>query len=212
MIPNLDQERVERAAPIVLVRADDAAKKPLLYACGKCGQIQSPRIYVCTDEVAHETARKAAEDCYNCRTHNICKECGDQCEKGWLACDKCRRKKKFEETQKVSLDGVEECFGFDSGNFYHSPEDAADDGEDWVYLTKFRSFSIDLERLEESILDDHHEDASASDLIGWSELWDTIEKFNKAQTSGSFDEDRSRMACVSHLRDPATPTVNGKGK
>jgi hypothetical protein len=33
-------------------------------------------------------------------------------------------------------------------------------------------------------------------------LWDAIEAFNKAQTSGSYDEDRTRRARVAHLRDP----------
>lgn len=199
------------AQPIVLVRADDPEKKPLLYACGKCGNLTSPRIFACKDEEAHATAKQFAQDCYHCKTRSICQSCGDQCGKNWTACEKCIRKKKFEAATQVTLDGVEECFGFDGGDFYRSPEDAADDGEDWVYLATFRHFSIDLERLEESILDDHHEDASASDLKGWDKLWKTIEKFNKAQTSGSFDEDRSRISKVSHLRDPDESNIPSEG-
>jgi len=196
------------AAVIVLVRADDPTKKPMLYACGKCGQIQSPRIYACKDDVAHETARRAAEDCYNCKTHNNCQHCGKECEKHWLACDDCRRKKRFEDSKEVPLSSIDdECFGFDSGNFYHTPEDAAADGEDWVYASTFRRFSIDGERLEESILDDHHEDASTADFVGWDAFWNSIETFNKAQTSGSYDEDRSRRARVSHLRDRNADTL-----
>jgi len=192
--------------PIVLVRADDPDKKPLLYACGKCGQINSPYIYACKDDLAHQTARQAAIDCYTCRTHNTCQHCGKECEKHWLACDDCRRKKRFEDSKEVPLSGIEECFGFNSGEFYRCPEDAADDGEDWVYASKFRLFQIDGERLDESILDDHHEDASTSDLVGHRELWDAIETFNKAQNSGSYDEDRSRRARVAHLRDPEEPS------
>lgn len=114
-------------APIVLVRFDDPDKKPLLYACGKCGQIHSPRIYACNDALAHETARRAAEDCYTCRTHNTCQHCGDQCEKGWLACDKCKRSKRFENSKEVPLDGVEECFGFGKmPNAFADIDDAID--------------------------------------------------------------------------------------
>ena len=153
-------------APIVLARVDDLEKKPLLYACGKCGQIHSPRIYACNDTLAHEAARRAAEDCYTCRTHNTCQHCGAQCEKGWLACDKCRRSSRFEKAKEVPLDGVEECFGFDGGEFYRSPQDAAEDG-----------------------------------LKAFDALVTAVKAFNEAQTSGSFDEDRTRRARVSHLRD-----------
>ena len=187
---------------ITLVRADDPEKKPLLYACVKCGQINSPRIYACRDDLAHQAAKQAAIDCYNCRTHNTCQHCGKECNKGRLACDDCLRKKRFEDAKEIPVAEIDECFGFDSGEFYHSPEDAADDGEDWVYASTFRPFSIDGERLEESILDDHHEDASHTDLIDLEDLWNAVEKFNKAQTSGSYDEDRTRRARVAHLRDP----------
>lgn len=190
------------AEPIVLVKLGDATQKPQLFACSKCGHVYSHRIYACKEELAIETARKAAEDCYNCRTHNTCQHCGEQCSKGWTACDKCRRKKRFEQATQVPLDGVEHCFGFDSGDFYQSPEDAADDGEDWVFLSTFRPFVCDGERVEEGILDDHHDDASVDDLIGRDKLWAAIEEFNKAQTSGSYDQDMRRIAKVSHLRDP----------
>ncbi|CEG08757.1 hypothetical protein BN961_02175 [Afipia felis] len=189
------------AEPIVLIKADDPERKPQLYACAKCGSVHSPRIYICTDELAHKTARDAAENCYNCRTHNTCQHCGEPCDKHWLACEKCRRKKKLEEAEKVSLDGVDYCFGFDSGDFYSSPEEAADAGEDWVHLAKFRPFEIDIDRLEEHTLDDHHEDACHTDLVGWDELAAAIEKFNKAQTQGSYDEDSKRIASVAHLRE-----------
>lgn len=186
---------------LVLVRADEPEKKPLLYACKKCGQVYSPRIYACKDDLAHQTARQMAIDCYSCRTDNKCQHCGKNCNKVWLACDDCRRKKRFEDSQEVSVSDVAECFGFDSDDFYHSPEDVADAGEDWVYASTFRHFSIDYERLEESILDDHHEDASHTDFVGYNALMDAIKAFNETQTSGSYDKDRSRRARVSHLRD-----------
>lgn len=191
------------AEPIVLVKLGDPSQKPQLFACSKCGHVYSHRIYACKEALAIETARKAAEDCYNCKTHNQCRHCGAECPKHWLACDACRRKERFEKATKVPLDGVDYCFGFDSGDFYSSPEDAADAGEDWVYLTTFRPFEVDGERVDEMILDDHHEDASIDDLKGRDELWAAFDKFNKAQTSGSYDQDNTRIASVAHLRDPA---------
>lgn len=189
-------------AAIVLVKLGDETQKPQLFACGKCGHVYSHRIYACNEALAIETARKAAEDCYNCRTHNVCQYCGGECGKNWTACDTCRRKKRFEKATQVSLDGVEQCFGFDGGNFYQTPEDAADDGEDWIYLSTFRPFEVEAWRVEEGVLDDHHEDASASDLKGLDKLLAAIKEFNNAQTSGSFDQDSTRIAKVSHLRDP----------
>ncbi|MGM4906296.1 hypothetical protein AB8B21_05535 [Tardiphaga sp. 866_E4_N2_1] len=189
-------------APIVLVKASDPDQKPVLFACGKCGHLYSPRIYACKEEIALQTARDAATDCYNCKTHSSCQHCGAQCEKLWTACEACRRAKRLASAKQVPHGEIEECFGFDGGEFYRSPVDAADDGEDWVYASTFRTFSIDGERLDESILDDHHEDASIDDLVGHAELWAAIEKFNAAQTSGSFDQDQFRIANVAKLRDP----------
>lgn len=191
-------------AAIVLVKLGDETHKPQLFACGKCGHVYSHRIYACNEALAIETARKAAEDCYNCRTHNVCQHCGGECGKNWTACDTCRRKKRFEKAKQVPLDGVEQCFGFDGGSFYQTPEDAADDGEDWVCLSTFRPFEAEYWRIEEGILDDHHEDAAPEHLIGLDKLREAIAEFNKAQTDGSFDQDGTRIAKVSHLRDTAS--------
>lgn len=190
--------------PIVLIKANDPDRKPVLFACSGCGHVYSPKIYACKEELALQAARDAAANCYNCKTHSTCLTCGANCDKHYTACEKCRRAKRFDAAKTVPHSDIGECFGFDNGEFYRDPSEAAEDGEDWVYASTFHPFAIDGERLEESILEDHHEDASVSDLIGHAELWSAIEAFNKAQTSGSFDEDRTRKACVAHFRDPAT--------
>ena len=45
---------------IVLVRDDDPERKPMLYACPKCGSVHSPKIYLAREDVQHATAREAA--------------------------------------------------------------------------------------------------------------------------------------------------------
>lgn len=179
---------------IVLVKADDPTKKPQLFACPKCGRCQSPRIYACTDEMALQVAREAAENCYECREHNICQHCGEPCEKYYTACRKCRRQKRLDKAEKIPASEVGECFAFDGDGFYHSVKDALEAGETIVHPADFRHFSIEPECLVEMILEGHHEDASRSDLVGLDDLLDAIERFNKAQTSGSFDPDYSRVA------------------
>jgi hypothetical protein len=75
---------------IVLVRDGDLDRKPMLYACPKCGSVHSPKIYLAPEDVQHATAREAAANCYNCRTHDTCRHCGCETPKGWLACRECR--------------------------------------------------------------------------------------------------------------------------
>ena len=149
---------------IVLVRADDPQQKPLLYACPKCGSVHSPRIYACRDELAHETARAAAEDCYTCKTHNICRDCGAECPKGWLACDQCRFARKLESAIEVPDDGGPYCdFGGDT--FYTDITEASDAGIEWVSPCEVTYPRISADNVLENLLDDMHEDASVDDLV-----------------------------------------------
>lgn len=185
---------------IVLVSADDSDKKPMLYACPKCGRAHSPKIYLARDDIAHAAAREAAANCYECREHNVCNGCGKECSKGWLKCEACRRAQAIEKADAVPVDQIEQCFGLDSGNYFYDPTDAAEAGEEYVFASKFRAYALDIDRVEEMILDEHHEDASVSDLVGYDELIAAIESFNAKQTSGSYDEDRSRIAALAKAK------------
>lgn len=180
--------------PIVLVKLGDPTNKPQLYACPKCGRAYSWKIYACTEETAMEEARKAAENCHNCRTDNICTECGKECEKLYTACPDCRRKKKLARCTTVPASEVTECYGFDSDQLYYSVEEAIKDGCTLVHPAELRHFNLDPERVLESILDDHFEDASESDLNGIDALYEAIEKFNAAQTSGTYDPITDKVA------------------
>ena len=187
---------------LVLVRKGDESEKPLLYACPKCGRVNSPSIYLCKSEDAHLAAKRAAEDCYECRTHNTCDQCGAECNKSWLKCDACRKKNAFEKAEKIDQSEVNECFGY-TGEFYLSLEEAIDAGEPWVFDAEFEPFHLDLDHMVESMLEDHHEDASYNDLKDLPALIAAIEAFNKAQTSGSFHENRNRIAVLRQKSEAA---------
>lgn len=187
---------------IVLIKKGDASEKPMLYGCAKCGTVHSPKIYACREEEAHEAARRAAEECYTCRTHNNCQECGKETGKGWLKCSECREAAKLAKATVVDAATIEYCFGA-NGEYYQSTEEAAEDGNAYVYASDFTPYRIDFDNLIESTLDDHHEDASENDLIGVGFLKATIEAFNKAQKHGSYFEDATRVAYLKAGGDAA---------
>lgn len=181
---------------MILVAKGDPEQKPRLYACPKCGSCHSPKIYACREEQAHEAAYQAAANCYNCREHNNCSECGIECDKHRIKCDACHKASVFAKAEKIDAAGVEHCFGWD-GTFYHEVADAEDADEPWVFASTFTPFRIDPDSVIENVLDDHHEDASTHDLNGVDDLVAAIKAFNEAQTSGSYFEDRTRIAMIS---------------
>jgi hypothetical protein len=190
---------MSRSEPIVPVKLGDPTQKPMLFACSKCGRVHSWKIYACQEAEAIKTAREAAADCYDCREHNICQHCGEKCEKNWTACDSCRHKNRLAACEKVAAESIEECFAFDGDEFFSSPEDALDAGVTLVQPAELRHFGIDVDRLIETILDDHHEDASQDDLNGLDELIAAVEKFNEAQTSGSYDQVTGKVADLASI-------------
>ena len=191
----------EAVEPIVLVRLGDPEAKPLLYACPKCGSCNSPRIYLAREEVAHEAARRAAVECYNCMTDRKCNDCENMVgSKHYTACAECREKKRFAKYEQISADEIDDyCFGEDGGEMFYSIEDAVDAGVKWVHpALPLRTFSIDIEQVLEHCLEDHHEDASMDDLNGVEALVAAIEAFNAAQTSGTYEADTKRVANIEH--------------
>lgn len=178
---------------MILIAKGDASEKPRLYACPKCGTVNSPKIYACREEEAHEAARRAAEECYNCRTHNNCQECGKETPKGWLKCSECRETAKLAKATVIDAASLDYCFGA-GGEFYQSTEEAAEAGETYVYASTFTPFRVSFDNIVENILDDHHDDASPDDLVALKKLEAAVKAFNDAQTSGSYFEDGSRVA------------------
>ena len=73
----------------LVFRGEEATK---LYACGECGQCYSPKIYACTEDVAHKTARAAAEKCCEPST---CSVCGVEVSSPWTMCQTHREQTKL---------------------------------------------------------------------------------------------------------------------
>jgi len=199
MEPEVSTLRASIPDAIVLVRADDPDKKPLLYACGKCGQVHSPRVYACSDDRAHEAARKAAEDCYNCKEHNVC-ACGAKCPKYWTACEDCREQKLLDAAVEVADDGGP-YFKFGGDTYYQDLEYARDDGCEWVSPCTITYPKIDADDVLDSLLSDMHEDASVDDLNGVGAFYAAVEAFNKAQTQQTWWGDSKRKINVAKAMD-----------
>lgn len=79
------------------------------------------------------------------------------------------------------------CFG-ESQTFYMDVEDAREHGELHVIGTTFQPYVLPIDRLDDIILSDHHDDASVTDLIGYDELCEAVELFNAKQVHGSYNE------------------------
>lgn len=193
----------KKPEPIVLVALGDPESKPLLYACGSCGSIHSPTIYLAKKEVQHATALEAAVNCYNCRTHNVCQYCGEQCDKGWTACDPCRLAKKLEAAVEVPDNGGP-YFGFDDDQIYFGIDEARDAGHEWVHPCTETYPHIDPDDILENLTSDMFEDASVDDLDGVNEFYAAVEKFNDAQKAVTYWADEKRKIKVpAYAEQPA---------
>jgi len=182
--------------PIILIRKGDPDCKPMLYACSQCGSVHSPSIYLATEERKHEAAREAAENCYTCRTHENCKECGAECPKGWLVCEPCRYNKKLEAAEEIPDDGGPYC-AFDGDTYFTEMEEAQDAGLEWVSPCKITYPRIDLDSILENLVSDEmHEDALTDDLEGLEALYAAVDAFNKAQTMQTWWGDGKRKIRV----------------
>ncbi len=194
-----------------------------LYACGKCGQCYSPRIYACGPAQAHEAARRAAEQCCVPPT---CSVCGVEIEKPWTKCARHRERDALrravpilasEWTDPVHRDDM----GGDCGSGYSSnvahllgwwdaenwvevgplPEPPA-----WCWPCKPTDFQLDLERILENALEEFHEDAGDS-LVDTEELYAFVEAWNKKQTLTTWYPDHTRVVVIDEARFQAI--VNG---
>ncbi len=185
---------IPSAEPIVLVALGDPENEPLLYACGKCGSVHSPNIYAARGEVAHDAAKAAAADCYNCKTSNIC-ACGAECPKYWTACEDCRNAKKLAAAVEVPDDGGPYC-AFGGDTYYHELEEAAADGLEWVSPCHITYPRINAESVLENLLDEMHEDASVDDLDATDAFFAAVKAFNDAQRTRSWFGDDTRKIRV----------------
>ena len=183
------------ADAVVLVAAEDPDKTPLLYACAKCGSVHSPAIYLAPREERHRTAREAAENCYACKTHNTCKDCGAECSKYSTVCGDCRYQRQFNKAVEIPDNGGPYCvFGGDT--YYTEIGGAHEEGVGWVSPCKISYLRLCADSILENLTSDMHEDASVDDLDGVAEFTAAVKAFNKAQKCQSWWPDETRRIDV----------------
>ncbi|MFC3059649.1 hypothetical protein [Paenirhodobacter populi] len=194
--------------------------KAVLYACGVCGSLFSSKVYACADELAHATARQAAEEC--CAPCHCA--CGVVIEKYYTACTDCRERHRLERatiitdyTGPVQSDAVTGEWG----EGYSSDEDTLREyckGYDeklpaYCWPCKASPLRLDLDSILESALEDQHEDA-AEQIVGDDELGAAIDKFNAAQTCITYYPDHTLVIVLDQERFDAIlhPAEGGEAR
>lgn len=193
-------------------RGEDEA---VLYACGECGRVFSPKIYACTDERAHHEARRAAEECCAPR---YC-ACGVEIEKPWTACATCRERHSLERAaivtdytgpvQSDQVSGSEWGDGY-SSNVAELLEYCDGDKPAYCWPCIASPLRLDLDNILERACDDQHEDAS-DEIVGADALGKAIDAFNAAQTCVTYYLDRTSVIVLDQERfDALLHPVEGR--
>lgn len=176
---------------------------PKLYACGKCGQVYSPKIYAAREEVSHAAARCAAEECCKPR---FCK-CGVELDAPWAACAPCRERIML--AKATVIDAAEykgpvmaKCEGEWGGGYssdvaamVESCHDAGEPVPAYCHPCTSQPLRLDPDSLLEQAVDDMHEDA-ADQIVDADGLITFINEWNEKQTCTSYYEDRTRVIII----------------
>jgi len=183
--------------PIVLTRkgSDD----PALYACGACGRVASPTIYVATKARAHQAAIEMATSC--CAPHH-CDDCGGEVSKHWTVCAPCRERRMLRKAKRVEWDG--ECMVSYHDDQFASGLEEFDDLElppAYCHPCIFERFQLDAADLIENRCDDHW-DGISDEIQGphLNAVEAAIEAFNKATMAGSWAPDTKRVIVLDEAR------------
>lgn len=177
----------EHDTPAVIKLARIGSDKPELYACGKCGALAWPRIYMAPEDRAHAAAIDMAERCCAPR---FCEDCGGVVSKNFTVCAPCREKRMLRKAERVEWDG--DCMVAEGETFAAEPSEL--EGAAYCHPCTFTPLTLDLEDLIASSADQHHDDIY--DSIQCEELAAVeraIDAFNKAQPSGSWYPDTKRV-------------------
>ena len=203
----------------LVFRGEDATK---LYACGECGQCYSPKIYACADDVAHETARKAAEKCCVPPT---CSVCGVEVSRPWTMCAKHREQAKLARAKPVPAsewsgpvfsddvsgdwgDGYSSCWQELEQNHYDNAVwDDCVDGQGVVTVPppaycwpcEAQALRLDPDSLLENAVGDMNE-AAGDEIVDADDLICFIEAWNAKQTCKSWYPDYSRVIVLDEAR------------
>lgn len=180
---------------------------PKLYSCGKCGSVFSPKAYACRDDMAHEAARKRADECC---AKKFC-ACGTELEGSWTACAPCRQRNmllKAEIVDAQSYDGaVSADVTGDWGEGYSSDIDAmlqsCEDYDEpvpiYCHPCTEQHLRLDAYSLLEQATEDMHEDAH-DQVVDADALVAFLKDWNAKQTCISYYEDRSRVIVLDQER------------
>ena len=187
----------------IVIRGREEA---VAYACGACGKMWTTKIYACRDDLAHETARRAADECCAPR---FC-ACGAAVERPWTACRPCRLREKLARCTIVTdYNGPVEADSYAGGWGEGYFADVADllesckthEVEPPAYCHPCNSepLRLDLDRILENACEEQHEDAH-DQIVGAEELGKAVDAFNAAQTCITYYADHSRVIVLDQER------------
>ncbi len=178
--------------------------KPVLYACGTCGTVFSPKSFFATEGLSRATARRLADEC--CAQRHCA--CGREIEKHWTACQPCRERRKLlkakvigagEYTGPVYSDGVSgdwtEGYSSDLDALHEYCHDHEEPLPAYVHPCTSQLLQLDAERILESATDDMHEDA-ADQIVDADDVYEFVKAFNEKQTCTTWYSDTSEIIVI----------------
>lgn len=161
----------------------EGGTEPELFACGKCGVLQS-KLKFCGADDAY--AASIAEECCSPRE---CSVCGLNIERFRTMCSACAETAKFNKAEKITennWDGPveynEQFFG-DVHEAMESIDDLCENPEDRPHYVnacdKIKGFSFDPGHIEEGLLEEMED---GFEIEGIEEIYKFAEKWNSEQT------------------------------
>lgn len=197
--------------------------KVLLYACGDCGLIYSPKVYAFEETKQHEAARKSAEDCCT-KPKQTCSVCCVEVESYWTMCAMHREQKKLKGIATipaddwdgpVQSDGVHGAWGEGySGNVSELLEACHgydDEVPAYCWPCKSDALRLDPEQILEHATEQHHEDAHEQ-IVDAEGFYSFIETWNDKQECVTWRPDHSRAVILDQARFDAlinSPSAEG---
>ena len=183
--------------------------EPVLYACGKCGIVHSPKVYACKGEAAHVAARAAAEACC---VPSTCSVCGVGVDKYWTMCSTHALQARLRRAVRVERDSWHDpvCsadYEGDWGDGYSSDigallmwcDDESKDAPVFCYPCKPTYLRLDPDTMLQHVTDDMHEEAS-DQVVDADGLYDFIAAWNAKQTCVSWYPDHARVIVLDEER------------
>jgi len=179
----------------------------VLYSCGKCGTLHSPKSYASKGEAAHVAARAAAEACC---VPSTCSVCGVVIEKYMMLCSTHHLQARLRRAVRVERDSWHDPVCSDDGggdwNDGFSSDIAAllewcdgDEPPAYCYPCLPTNLHLDPDTMLEHVTSDMHEGAS-DDVVDADGLHAFIAAWNAKQTCVSWHPDMRRVIVLAEER------------